>query len=209
MFSPQAVRSYPADEGGPLALAKEFLIDHNLYLESLTWENTGAAAAFIQIFNIPRKLAVAITDTDKTTGVVTAVAHGFVTGDRLTFSGITGLTTHYVKAASVDTLKVYSTRALALVGGTPNVLPTNDDETGTVTLATDAATAPPFEEYPVLAAASAPSNIGSYTAASFTRGLYVRAVTAAAGSTLISSAAVRFTPRYLSGPQAGSTSYED
>lgn len=209
MFAPMPVRSYPADEGGPLALAKEFLIDHNLWLESLTWENTGADTAYIQIFNVPRKpSAVAITDTDMTTGLITAPSHGLRTGDAITFSSIAGLTTGYAQVANDDAFYVHSNRIVALSGALPDLFPDNDDDTGTVIL-TSLATPPAYEEYPVLGSGSAPSNIGSYTNAQFSRGLYVRAVTAAGGSTLVGSAVIRFTPRYLSGPLAGTPEYED
>lgn len=212
MFGQIPVTIPAADEGGPLALAKEMLVDHNLWLESLTWENTGASAAFIQIFNVPRKLAIAITDTADPldlTGYITAASHELVTGDYVTCTGISGVTSGYVRVQNANSFNLYTTRAGAISGTGTIIVPDTENDTGSVTLASDAASAPLYEEYPVLAAGSAPQNIGSYTNAKFSRGLYVRAVTAAGGSTLISSAEIRFTPRYLSGPQAGPTSYEN
>jgi len=209
MMTPAAVRSFPADEGGPLADAKECLIDHNLWLESLTVENKGATAVYLQVFNVPRKLAVAVTDTNNTGGDLIAASHGFLTGDRVTFSGIAGLTTHFVNRQDADLLYAYSTRALALAGDVPDVLPTNNGDPGTMTLASDAATAPTYEEYVMLDTTNAPANQTSLTNIRFSRGLYARGVTAARGSTRIASADLIFTPRYLSGPIAGPTSYED
>lgn len=204
------VRQPAADEGGPLALAKDFLIPHNLWLESLTWENTGADTAFLQIFNTPRRLAVAFTSTDATADTITAPAHGFAPGDAVRVTGVTGLSptnTKYVSVVDADSIKVHGARALALAGGDAFDITLN--ESGSITLASDYVAAPLYEEYPVLGSASAPSNIGSYTNANFSRGLWVRAVTAAGGSTLVGSAVIRFTPRYLSGPLAGTPAYED
>ena len=211
-MNPVFIISAPADQGGPQAYAKELILPQNCDLESLTWVNKGTDNCYIQLFDAPRSVtAIAITDTDMATGLITAAAHGFVTGDKVTFSGIATLTTHYVNAASSSTLYAYSTRALALAGGTPDVLPDADNDTGTCLLASIAASAPVPEEYPCLPAASAPANLGSFTNARFRRGLYVRAVTAVNGSTLISNADIKFTPRYRTGPnrRTPETAYED
>lgn len=206
---PLAIFSSPADQGGPLPYAKTLLLNRNCLVESLTAVNKGASTCYVQLFNTPRKLAVAITNTNNSTGVITAAAHEYVTGDKVTLAGITGLTTGYMNAATADTLKLYSTRALALAGGTPDLLPTNNGESGTFSLASDAASAPVAEEYPLLAAGSAPSNVLSYSNARFTRGLYVRAVTAQNGSTLISADDIKYTPRYVTAPIGQPLTYED
>lgn len=200
-----------ADQGGPLAYAKEFLIPSNTLLESLTCVNKGASACYIQLFDTPRKLAIAITDTDNTTDVITAAGHQLVTGDAVTLTGIDGITEGFVQVIDADTFYVFETRAGAIdetVGAVP-LTPTNDDETGTVELTSDATSAPVAEEYPVAAAADAPSNVLSFAAARFHRGLYVRAVTAINGSTLISGDDIKFTPRYRTGDIIKSQNYED
>jgi len=200
-----------ADQGGPLDWAKVFLIKQNCLLESLTALNKSAAAIYIQMFDSPRKLAVPITDTDMTTGDITAPAHGFVTGDRVTLSGIATLTSGYIWVNSADTFRLFTTRAEALAetGSGLSLLPDGDDDTGTLHLFSNNASAPVCEEYPLLAAANAPSNLISYVNGRFKRGLYVRAVTAVNGSTIISGDDVKYTPRYRLGDVGGPVSYED
>jgi hypothetical protein len=205
------IMSAPADEGGPLAYAKSLLLNRNLVLESLTAVSKSASACYVQIFDSPRKLAVAITDTDSTSGLITAPAHGFETGDKIVLSaGITGLPNAFYFLQKVDANSFYVniTRADALnsVAGEP---PDTDNLTGTFDLFSNNASAPVAEEYPLSAAASPPTNMLSYTNARFKRGLYVRAVTAQDGSTLIGADDVKFTPRYRTGPIAKAVSYED
>lgn len=204
------VFSAPADQGGPLAYAKEFLLNRNLFLESLTWVNKSAATVYIQLFDSPRKLAVPITNTVNATGYVTAPAHEFITGDKVIQVGIDGVpgTPTYVNVVDADTLTFHSTRAQA-IAGTSIWYPDTDGDTGVVDLYSNIITPPVCEEYPVLAETSAPSNVGSYTNGRFRRGLYVRAVTAINGSTLISAADIKFTPRYRFGPIAGPVTYAD
>lgn len=72
-----------------------------------------------------------ITDTDNSTGLITAPAHELLTGDGITVSGIVGLTggvTYYVLVLSVDTFKTYTNFNLAT-----QIKPTNNDDTGTFT----------------------------------------------------------------------------
>lgn len=202
------VLSSPADQGGPLDFAKEMLLNLNTLLESLTVVNKGSAC-YVQIFDSPRKLAVPVTDTVALSGLITAPAHGFQTGDRVTFTGIAGLTSGYIQNASVDTIYVCSTRALALAGALPDLLPSGDGDTGFLDLYSNLASPPVPEEYPLAAEASAPSNVLSYTNARFRRGVYARGVTAINGSTLIAAADLKFTPRYRTGDLAGPVSYED
>jgi hypothetical protein len=205
------VSSYLADQGGPLDWAKEFLVNQNCLLESLTALNKSAAAIYIQMFDSPRKLAVPITSTSAAANTFTAVAHGFITGDAVRIpSGITGLTNvvKYLGRVDADTFKLYGNRANALSGTTPFDVTVNS-ETATLDLDSNYTSAPIPEEYPLLAAAGAPSNLISYVNGRFKRGLYVRAVTAVNGSTLIGSADVKFTPRYRIGDLGGLVSYED
>lgn len=194
------VISSPADQGGPLDWAIEMLVNQPTLLESLTVVNKGTAA-YVQIFDCPRKArGIAISNTNNTTGVITVEdVNSYVSGDKVTFTGITGLTTHYINAASGTTIKAYSTRALALAGGTPDVLPTNNGETGTFLLAS-LSTLPICEEYPIGDAAAAPTNVISLINARFRRGLYVRGVTAVNGTTLIGSSDLKYTPRYRHNP---------
>lgn len=204
------VFSAPADQGGPLAYAKEFLLNRNLFLESLTWVNKSAATVYIQLFDSPRKMAVPITNTVNATGIITAAAHSFVTGDHVFQVGIDGMpgASLYVNVVDADTFTFHLSRALALSGA--SILPPDaDGDTGVVDLYSNIITPPVCEEYPVLAETSAPSNVGSYTNGRFRRGLYVRAVTAINGSTLISAADIKFTPRYRFGPIAGPVTYAD
>jgi hypothetical protein len=204
------VISSPADQGGPLAYAKTMLIPVPTLLESLTIVSKSTSACYVQLLDYPRLIGVAITDTDSVTGVITAAAHNFVTGDRVTLTGIAGVTTAYLNAATADTFTLYTTRALAIAGGTPDVLPSIDNDTGSLDLASYAAgTVPVIEEYPVGAASSAPTNVVSVTNARFKRGLYVRAVTAQNGSTLISAADIKYTPRYRNGDIVTQALYED
>lgn len=201
--------SSPADEGGPQAFAKELLLNRNCLLESLTCVNKATSGCYIQLFNSPRKLAVPITDTDSVTGIITAAAHGFVTGDYVTLTGIAGVTSGYLRVINANSFNLHSTRALALADGDPDVLPDNDDDTGSLDLASNLTSAPVAEEYPLGAETAQPTNVLSLTNAKFGRGLYVRAVTAINGSTLISAADIKFTPRYRTLPLTNPLSYED
>lgn len=193
--------SSPADEGGPQAYAKELLLSRNCLVESLTAVSKSASDCYIQLFNSPRKLAVAITDSDMTTGVFTAAGHGFVTGDFTYQTGTSLLQAlYYLRAVDANTFTLHLSRAQALAN-TDIVLPDADNETGVIDLASNISSPPVAEEYPLKAAASAPSNVVSFTNARFTRGLYVRAVTAQNGSTLIGADDVKFTPRYRTHPK--------
>jgi len=204
---PLAIFSSPADEGGPLDWAKELLLPRNVLLESLTAVNQGDACV-LQLFDSPRKLAVPITDTDSTTGLITAPDHGFVSGDAVTLTGIDGLTSGWINVADADTFYVHANRPAAIAGEDPS-LPDNDGDTGTLDLTSNVTSPPVPEEYSLAAAASAPANVLSYTNARFRRGLYARCVTELDGSTLIGSDDVKFTPRYRRGDQAGPLSHED
>lgn len=202
--------SAPADEGGPLAYAKQFLLPRNVALESLTWVNKGASGAYIQLFNSPRPLAWPVTDSDIGAESFTVTAgHGFQNGDYVTLELATaGTVSGYLYNVDATTITLHANRADGLSGSGP-VAPANDNETGTLDLASNVTSAPVAEEYPVLNEASAPANVGSLTNAKFSRGLYVRAVTAAGGSTLISGDDVKFTPRYRTHPINNPLSYED
>lgn len=197
------VFSAPADEGGPLDYAKEFLIQRNVQLESLTCVSKSASACYIQLFDTPRKMDIAISDSDVGDATYTlTTGHQFVNGDKVTLTGITGGPfTGYFRNVTATTFSLHNTRAEALAG-TDAIAPPNDGETGTVELASVTASSPISEEYPLAAAADAPSNVLSLTNARFKRGLYVRAVTAQNGSTLISGDDIKFTPRYRTGPNA-------
>ncbi len=201
-----------ADQGGPLAYGKSFLLGTNTLLDSLTAVNKGDAC-YVQLIDTPRLLDVAITDTDNLTGIYTAPAHGFVTGDRIVVV-VNGVPTpsRYLGVVDADSFKMYATRANALAGTSAMGI-TDPDLTGTLNLQSNASGAGVVtlvaEEYPLAAAASAPANVLSYTAGRFTRGLYVRAVTAINGSTLISGDDVKFTPRYRTGDVIKTVPYED
>jgi hypothetical protein len=202
------VASHISDQGGPLDWAKEFLVNQNCLLDSLTALNKSASAIYIQMFDSPRKLAVPITNTDNATGVLTAAGHVFITGDYVTLTSIAGLGSGYLNKVDPSSFTIHSTRALALAGTSP-LLPTSNGDTGSADLASNISSPPIPEEYPLLAVANAPSNLISYVNGRFRRGLYVRAVTAVNGSTLISAADVKFTPRYRIGDVGGTVSYED
>lgn len=200
--------SSPADEGGPQAYAKELILNRNVLLESLTAVSKAAAMCYIQLLDTPRRMNVAITDTDILAASLTAANHGFVTGDKVTVTGVSPYTTAYLRVINANTFSLHGTRAAALAG-TDAIVPDADDDTGTFSLASDASSAPVHEEYPLAAAADAPSNVLSLTNARFRRGLYIRAVTAQNGSTLISGDDIKFTPRYRTGPNSNSLTYED
>lgn len=203
--------SAPADEGGPLAYGKSFLLPRNVCLESLTWVNKGATGAYIQLFNTPRPVAWAITNSSiGLTEFTVTTGSGFVNGDAVTLTGVTGgpLTGYYRKGEDDTTFSLHATRADALSGTDP-IAPGANGDTGTLDLTSNITSAPVAEEYPVLAEPSAPANVGSLTNARFGRGLYVRAVTAASGSTLISADDVKFTPRYRTHPINNPLTYED
>lgn len=205
-----AIFSAPADEGGPQAYAKELLLNRNLFLESLTAVNKGSSTVYVQLFNSARKLAVPITDSSvgDTSWTVDA-NHGFVTGDAVTLTGPTGGPfTGYLRNIDSTTFSLHDTRADALSGDNP-VAPPNDNEIGELDLTSNKTSAPVAEEYPLLAAANAPSNVFSLTNAKFGKGLYVRAVTAINGSTLIGAADVKFTPRYRTYPITNAVTYAD
>lgn len=205
-----SIISSPADEGGPRAYAKDMSLNRNVLLESLTVVSKAAAAVYIQLFDTPRKYAVAITDSDVGDADYTVTTgHGFQNGDGVTLTGITGGPyAGYLFNKSATKISLHATRAAALAG-TGAIAPPNDTETGTVSLTSDTTSAPVSEEYPLAAAADAPANVLSITNARFKRGLYVRAVTAQNGSTLISGDDIKFTPRYRTGPNSNSLSYED
>lgn len=202
--------SAPADEGGPLAYGKTFLLPRNVVLESLTWVNKGATAAYIQLFNSPRPVGWPITNSSVGGSSFEVVAgHGFVNGDAVTLTGITGGPfSGYLYNIDATHISYHATRSDALTNTDP-IAPPNDTETGVLDLTSNITGAIVAEEYPVLDVASAPSNVGSLTTAKFGRGLFVRAVTAAAGSTLISGDDVKFTPRYRTHPITNPLSYED
>lgn len=74
--------------------------------------------------------ATSLTSITSTT-ITTAVAHGIVTGQKIRFGVVTGSSSsgmpndgvvYYANAPSTTTLKLYTTKALALVGGTPVAL---------------------------------------------------------------------------------------
>ena len=72
-----------------------------------------------------------ITDTDNTSGVITAPAHELLDGDAITVSGIVGLTggvIYFVDVLTTDTFKTYTDFNLAT-----QIKPTNNDDTGTFT----------------------------------------------------------------------------
>lgn len=201
--------SAPSDEGGPRAYAKELLLNRNVMLESLTCVSKAAAAVYIQLFDTPRRLAVAITDTSIAAASLTSAAHGFVTGDKVSVTDVAPFTGDvWLSVIDADTFQLHFNRAAALAG-TGAVAPVSNGDTGTFQLASDSTSAPVAEEYPLGAAADAPSNVLSLTNARFKRGLYVRAVTAQNGSTLISADDVKFTPRYRTGPNVNTLTYED
>lgn len=198
-----------ADQGGPLAYAKEMLIPKPTLLACCTAVNKGASACYIQFIDSPRKLAVPITDSAVVAATYTAPGHQFVTGDAVTLTGITGGPfAGYLHVIDADTFSFHESRADALAGSDA-VAPANEGETGTLDLTSNLAAPPVPEEYPLAAAASAPANVMSLLNARFHRGLYVRAVTAINGSTLISAADVKFTPRHRQGDLLPEHAYED
>lgn len=184
-----------ADEGGALDYAKEFSITRPVFVESLTWVNKGASACYIQIFDLPWNPSTAknITDTNSVTGELTSAGHLLETGDAITVTGVAGISSGFVRVATVDTFYVYDTlaHAQARSSATGLVLPTNDADPGTYVV-----TGVIPEEYPVLAETNAPANVGSFTIGNFRRGCTARAVTAVNGSTAISASDIKFTPRY-------------
>lgn len=194
--------SAPADEGGPQDWAKDMLLPRNCHLQSLTAVNKGAADVYIQLFNSPRKVNVPITDSDVgDTSWTVPTGHGFQNGDNVTLTGPTGgPLAGYFRNITATTFSYHATRADALSGDDP-IAPPNDGETGFLDLTSNLGLIP--EEYPVLMAASAPSNVLSLTNAKFGAGMYARAVTAVDGDTLIAAADVKFTPRYMTGPITG------
>ena len=197
-----------SDQGQPLDWGKKAVIaSKNVELESLTVVNKGASAAVIQLFNLPfDPTALGAFTVSGTTDIATKASHGLETGDNITLTGSTsGTVTGYVRKIDNNTFAIldslahardnsYSTLSdLAVLVGTVSGV-WNSGVTGPSDLALVA------EEYPIAGAAGAPSNIFSITAAKFSRGLFVRGVTALAGATLISSDDLKFTPRYRIGP---------
>lgn len=70
-----------------------------------------------------------ITDTDNSSGLITAPAHELLDGDAITVADIVGLTagvTYFVDVISADTFKTYTNFNLAT-----QIKPTNNDDTGT------------------------------------------------------------------------------
>ena len=195
-----------ADQGGVNDYAADLVVGtRHLELESLTALNKSATNYYLQLFNYPFAVgtARAITTSIAATGALTLVGHGLKTGDAVTIGGaLATLGNGYVWRAPdgvrgfADTFYVYDTLAHALAGGATGLqLPGSDGLTGTVLLrsASDALVIP--EEMPLLGTGNAPANIVSYLNGRFTRGLYVRAVTAINGSTL-GGADVKYTPRF-------------
>ena len=195
-----------SDQGQPLDWAKKAVIAaKNVELESLTVVNKSASACVIQLFNLPFDPAAVGTVT-AAGNIATLANHGLQTGDNVTLTGGTsGTATGVVARLDANRFRLYATLANARL---------NDGSTGLQTLTfvgaittvwnsgiagpADAALVP--EEYPILGTGGSPSNQMSYTAAKFTRGLFVRGVTALAGGTLISGDDLKFTPRYRIGP---------
>ena len=198
-----------ADQGGVNDYAADLVVGtRRLELESLTALNRSTSNFYLQLFNYPFAVSTArnITTSVAASGMLTLAAHGLRTGDAVTIGGaLAAIGNGYVRraeegvAAALDTFYVYATLANALAGGATGLqLPASNGLTGTVLLrnAADAPVVP--EEMPLLGTNNTPSNIVSYLNGLFTRGLYVRAVTAIGGSTL-ASADVKFTPRFRYG----------
>lgn len=199
-----------SDQGFPLDWAKSAIIaSKNVELESLTVVNKASSAAVIQLFNLPFDPTAVGSPTIAVTNICTLAKHGLETGDNITLTGGTaGTATGYVARLSANTFAIYDSLAHARLGDGATGLTDLSGVTGTVTTVwnsgvvtnngTDMALLP--EEYPIMGTVNAPSNQMSFTAAKFSRGLFVRGVTALSGSSLVSGNDLKFTPRFRIGP---------
>jgi hypothetical protein len=201
-----------SDQGFPLDWAKKAVIaTKNVELESLTVVNKGASACVIQLFNLPFDPAVVGAPTIAS-NICTLANHGLQTGDNVTLTGGTsGTATGYVAKLDANRFSLYDTLANARTADGSTGLTSLASVVGTVSTVWNSGTviqngtdyALLCEEYPLLGTSGSPSNQMSFTAAKFTRGLFVRGVTALNGSTLIGSSDLKFTPRFRIGPVQG------
>lgn len=197
-----------ADQGAPLDWAKEATIaTRKVDLDSLTVVNKGASGCVIQLWNLPFSPTAGRTTTvDGATGIATLASHKLNDGDQVTLTGSTsGTASGFVRRLTKDSFQIFGTRAQAQATTVLTGLVSLASLVGTITTAwtagvtvdsdgNEVAIVP--EEFSILGVASAPSNQLSYTGSKFTRGLYVRGVTALNGSTLISANDLKFTARY-------------
>lgn len=186
-----------ADQGFPNDYAAELQIGtRELELESLTALNKSATNYYLQLFNLNFSPSRAgITSGGDFPGQMFLAGHGFRDGDAVAYV-VGGVTNNwFVRIAppaisgSADRFYLYDTLAHAL-DRTSNAGMQNPSFPGTTQI-----TGIIPEEMPLLGTGSVPSNIVSYLNGRFTRGLYVRAVTAINGTTLGGSD-VKFTPRF-------------
>lgn len=201
----QIARTLPVAEGGPNAYARQLHVAFPLVLEELTVLNKAAAIAYVQLYDTARKIAVPITGSavEPDNHYVVETGHGFQNGDAVTLTGVTGgPLTGYLYNIDATHISTHATRAEALVGANPDV-PPSAAETGVLDLTSNLALVP--EEFPLAAAANAPSNFHRMTVPrQFNQGLYLRGVTAGGGTT-VSGADLKFAPRYRRLPVLAAT----
>lgn len=192
-----------ADQGQPLDYARDALISATpCALESLTAVNKGTDSPYIQLFDARAIVTQTVTSSNGLPALTNLSGHTYTTGDRVSTTVAKqggGSMAGFVGVVSTTVFQIYDTLVEALnASGTPQAAGNSSGGVSTL-VEQDGSTLIP-EEYPILAAASAPSNVLSYMNGRFRKGCYVRAVTAINGSTLITNADVKFTPRYRASP---------
>lgn len=198
-----------ADQGSVNDYAASLVVGTRaLELESITVLNMSANNYYLQLFNYPFAVEVARNVTDSTAAgsspasSLFVVNHGLKTGDAVTIGGALNFGNCYVRVppagvpGAENTFYCYTTQAQALAGGIVGLFPVvSDHTTGTVLLISTTFAPVIPEEMPLMGTGAAPSNIVSYLNGRFTRGLYVRIVTAVNGATL-GGADAKFSPRF-------------
>lgn len=178
-----AVRGDIADQKyGPSAYVKEALVTNkNAILKALTVTNKGSGTAWIQLYDGCGGVIAAanISACVIATGVLTIVGHGFSTGAKVATVSLPGITNgnYYVRKLSADTFTIHTNFEDAWSNVLPKY-PNSATPAGTVAGIVDGT---PYE-YPL------PTNsVLSVSGKRFWKGIYLRGVTAADGSTLISA----------------------
>lgn len=194
-----AVRGDISDQKyGPSAYVKEAVVtNRNALLQAMAITNKGSGTAWIQIYDAAGGViaAASITACVIATGVLTIASHGFVTGQKVATVSLPGITNgnYYVRKLSANTFTLHTTYEAAWAN-TNIQYPNSAVAAGTVAGIVDTSICN-AEEYPL------PTNsVLSVQMKRFVQGIYVRGVTAADGSTLISASDLKIVAHYATTP---------
>lgn len=112
-----------------------------LATDPVPWFGNGAPALILQanatnnafdLGFVAVPTYIAITNTNNSTGLISAANHRLIPGDAVTLSDIAGLTTGYAAPRSEHTFVIYATSAEALADSGTVSLPSNNGDTGSV-----------------------------------------------------------------------------